>query len=52
MYRFTTRFNPFLMGALLMLKVLVPMITVATAFLCLLKTRAIPRSRRTSPSSR
>ena len=30
------------MGALLMLKVLVPMITVATAFLCLLKTRAIP----------
>lgn len=41
-YRFTTRFNPFLMGALLMLKVLVPMITVATAFLCLLKTRAIP----------
>ena len=41
-YRFTTRFNPFLMGALLMLKVLVPMITVAVAFLCLLKLRAIP----------
>ena len=41
-YRFTTRFNPFLMGALLMLKVLVPMITVAVAFLCLLKLRATP----------
>ncbi|EEH57651.1 ATP exporter family [Micromonas pusilla CCMP1545] len=36
-YRFTTRFNPYLMGGLLVLKVLVPMFTVAVAFLMSLK---------------
>jgi len=41
-YRFTTRFNPFLMGGLLMLKVLIPMITVAVAFLLLLKLQRVP----------
>ena len=41
-YRFTTRFNPFLMGGLLMLKVLIPMITVAVAFLALLKLQGVP----------
>jgi len=41
-YRFTTRFNPFLMGALLMLKVLIPMITVAVAFLAALKSQRVP----------
>ena len=41
-YRFTTRFNPFLMGGLLMLKVLIPMITVAVAFLALLKLQRVP----------
>lgn len=41
-YRFTTRFNPFLMGGLLMLKVLIPMITVAVAFLTVLKLQRIP----------
>ena len=40
-YRFTTRFNPFLMGGLLMLKVLIPMITVAVAFLALLKLQRV-----------
>ena len=41
-YRFTTRFKPFLMGGLLMLKVLIPMITVAVAFLALLKLQRVP----------
>ena len=41
-YRFTTRFNPFIMGGLLMLKVLIPMVTVAVAFLALLKLRRAP----------
>jgi phosphatidylinositol glycan class N len=41
-YRFTTRFNPFLMGALLVLKVLLPMITVAAAFLVVLKSSRVP----------
>jgi phosphatidylinositol glycan class N len=41
-YRFTTRFNPFLMGGLLMLKVLIPMTTVAVAFLALLKLQRVP----------
>jgi len=41
-YRFTTRFNPFLMGGLLVLKVLIPMITVAAAFLAMLKLQRVP----------
>ena len=40
-YRFTTKFNPFLMGGLLVLKVLIPMTTVAVAFLALLKLQAV-----------
>ena len=41
-YRFTTRFNPFLMGGLLMLKVLIPMISVAATFLAVLKSQRMP----------
>lgn len=41
-YRFTTRFAPFLMGLLLILKVLIPMLTVAVAFLALLKLQRVP----------
>ncbi len=39
-YRFTTKFNPSLMGCLLVLKVLIPMTTVAVSFLALLKLQS------------
>jgi phosphatidylinositol glycan class N len=43
-YRFTTRFNPFLMGGLLVHKVLIPMTTVAVALLAFTSSSASRRS--------
>jgi phosphatidylinositol glycan class N len=42
-YRFTTRFNPFMMGALVVFKLTIPFLLVACAFSALLRVLRRPR---------